>query len=178
MSCFQSHHTSSHPTHLEMLFKHSTALLAVAGLHLTSTSVHLAHAQDTTTATEDPWLASGCSMAQGTALMRCLGDYASVPLFDFPRNVTLVATETSTNPLPLQLYASSCSQWSSRSRTGSLLLRHIVCIISSTLVPVTFQAYLILTYAISAKNSQTAGRRVYTAKNGTPCNWQQKSSAP
>lgn len=58
-----------------MLFKHPTAI----SIALSSAAVHLAKAQDpipTTTATEDPWLASGCSMAQGTALMTCLGDYA------------------------------------------------------------------------------------------------------
>lgn len=43
-------------------------------------SLHMAYAQEGTPApAEDPWLASGCSMAKGTALMTCLGDYASVP---------------------------------------------------------------------------------------------------
>lgn len=44
------------------------------------TALRLINAQDAAapvpTTTEDPWLASGCSMAQGTALMLCLGDYA------------------------------------------------------------------------------------------------------
>lgn len=62
-----------------MLPKQSTL---IATLTVASTSLlHLTHAQDpTTTAAEDPWLASGCSMAQGTALMLCLGDYACVSM--------------------------------------------------------------------------------------------------
>lgn len=44
------------------------------------TALGLINAQDAVapapTTTEDPWLASGCSMARDTALMLCLGDYA------------------------------------------------------------------------------------------------------
>ncbi|KAK9900278.1 hypothetical protein P389DRAFT_10294 [Cystobasidium minutum MCA 4210] len=67
-----------------MLFPSRTGLVATASLYA---AVTLSSAQDiasdsntvTAATTEDPWLASGCSMAQGTALMLCLGDYASIP---------------------------------------------------------------------------------------------------
>lgn len=54
------------------------AIIGTAALHLDllTALVQAQEADPTSTTKEDPWLASGCSMAQGTALMLCLGDYA------------------------------------------------------------------------------------------------------
>lgn len=52
------------------------AIIGTAALHLLTALVQAQEADPTSTTKEDPWLASGCSMAQGTALMLCLGDYA------------------------------------------------------------------------------------------------------